>query len=58
VQAWAGWPAREPSLLFVGLAYNEQPYLNLWKKLPPDPADEEVRRNIAITQPVLWIKSK
>ncbi len=58
VQAWAGWPAREPSLLFAGLAFNEQPYLDLWKKLPADPANEEVRRNIAITQPILWIKPK
>jgi len=56
VQAWDGWPAREPSLLFAGLAFNEQPYLDLWKKLPADPANEEVRRNIAITQPILWIK--
>jgi hypothetical protein len=55
VQAWAGWPAREPSLLVAGLAYNEQPYLDLWKKLPADPANGEVRRNIAITQPVLWL---
>jgi hypothetical protein len=55
VQAWADWPAREPSLLFAGLAYNEQPYFDLWKKLPADPANEEVRRNIAITQPILWL---
>jgi Alginate lyase len=56
VQAWAGWPACEPSLLFAGLAYNQPAYLDLWKTLPADPANEEVRRNIAITQPVLWIK--
>ena len=57
VQAWAGWPAREPSLLFAGLAFHEHTYLDLWKKLPADPTDEEVRRNIAITQPVLWVNS-
>jgi len=56
VQAWDGWPAREPSLLFAGLAFNEPKYLDLWKKLPTDPTDEEVRRNIAITQPILWLK--
>ena len=56
VQAWDGWPARQPSLLFAGLAFGEQKYLDLWKKLPADPANEEVRRNIAITQPVLWLK--
>ena len=55
VMAWDGWPAREPSLLFAGLKFDEQPYLNLWKHLPADPTNEEVRRNIAITQPVLWL---
>jgi len=56
VMAWDGWPARQPNLLFAGLAFNEQKYLDLWKRLPADPANEEVRRNIAITQPVLWVK--
>jgi hypothetical protein len=56
IQAWDGWPAREPCLLFTGLAFDERKYIELWKRLPPDPADPEVRRNIAITQPVLWTK--
>ena len=56
VQAWDGWPARQPSLLFAGLAFGEQKYLDLWKQLPADPTNEEVRRNIAITQPILWLK--
>ena len=56
VNAWEGWPARQPGLLFAGLAFKDSRYLDLWQKLPPDPADEEVRRNIAITQPILWIK--
>jgi len=54
VQAWDGWPARQPSLLFAGLAFGEQAYLDLWQKLPADPANTEVGRNIAITQPLLW----
>jgi hypothetical protein len=57
VQAWECWPAREPSLLFAGIAYGDQKYLNLWLKLPSDPTNAEVRRNIAITQPVLWIQN-
>jgi len=56
VQAWEGWPARQPHLLFAGLALGEQQYLDLWKKLPADPTDPEVQRNIGITQPVLWIQ--
>src|SRR5215208_5874706 len=56
IAAWEGWPARQPCLLFAGLAYGEEKYLELWKKLAADPTDAEVQRNIAITQPVLWVK--
>lgn len=56
VNAWEGWPARQPCLLFAGLAFGDAQYLDLWKRLPADPPNEEVRRNIAITQPVLWVK--
>jgi beta-galactosidase len=56
VQAWADWPSRQPCLLFAGLALDEQPYLDLWRQRPPDPTNAEVRRNIAITQPLLWLK--
>jgi hypothetical protein len=56
VQAWDGWPARQPCLLFAGLAFGESNYLELWKKLPADPVDEEVQRNVPLTQPVLWVK--
>ena len=56
VQAWNGWPSRQPALLFAGLALGEQKYIDLWKRLPPDPNAPEVRRNIAITQPILWVK--
>jgi hypothetical protein len=56
VQAWNDWPAREPFLLFAGLAYGNPAYIDLWRSLPADPSNEEVRRNIAITQPLLWLK--
>jgi beta-galactosidase len=55
VQAWEDWPAREPCLLFAGRALGNASYVDLWKKLPADPTNEEVRRNIAITQPLLWL---
>lgn len=54
---WDNWPARQCCLLF---AYNEtgdSKYFDLWKRLNPDPSDLEVRRNIAITQPILWVAS-
>jgi hypothetical protein len=52
---WEGWPAREPCLLFAYAETGDAKYLDLWKKLDADPADLEVRRNIAVTQPVLWV---
>jgi hypothetical protein len=56
IQAWDGWPAREPTLFFAGLAFGDQKYLDLWKKLCADPIDDEVRRNLAISQPILWVQ--
>jgi len=56
VQAWEGWPVRQPCLLFAGLAFTEPKYLELWKRLPPDPTNEEVQSNVALTQPLLWLK--
>lgn len=56
VQAWEAWPAREPSLLFAGRAFGRAEYVELWEKLPADPTNDEVRRNIAITQPLLWLQ--
>ncbi len=56
IASWEGWPARQPCLLFAGVALGEEKYVELWKKLKPDPVDPEVQRNIAITQPILWVK--
>ncbi|NHN30179.1 alginate lyase family protein [Paenibacillus sp. S3N08] len=50
-----GWPAKMPALLFAGLALHEPAYIELWQSLDPDPVDPEVRRNIAIRQPLLWL---
>lgn len=52
---WNSWPAREPCLLFAYAETGDAKYFALWKKLNPDPTDLEIRRNIAITQPVLWV---
>ncbi len=49
------WPVRHPSLLFAGLAFNESNYIELWKKLKPEPTTEEGLRNFPIRQVMLWI---
>lgn len=49
------WPVRQPSLLFGGLALDRSEYLELWKRLDPDPTVEEVLRNWPVRQPLLWV---
>jgi len=49
------WPARQPVLLLAGHRLGRPDYLARWRQLPADPADAEVRRNMAVTQPLLWV---
>ncbi len=49
------WPVRQPSLLFGGIAYDTEKYIDLWKTLNPAPTKEEILRNFFIRQPILWI---
>jgi len=51
------WPVRQPSLLFAGLAYKRQAYLDLWTRLNPAPTSEEVIRNLPVRHPLLWMGS-
>jgi hypothetical protein len=48
-------PNRQPSLLFAGLAYREPKYIDLWRKLSPDPKTAEIVRNFPVRQPLLWV---
>jgi hypothetical protein len=55
VEHFDALPVRSPGLLFAGLACHQQPYLDLWKSLNPDPTDREIIRNYPIRQPLLWV---
>ena len=57
VEHFEAWPVRQPALLFAGYAFGESKYVDLWKTLEPDPTDVEVQRNMAVTQPLLWVLS-
>lgn len=50
------FPVRIPTLLFAGIVFGEQEYIDLWKKLDPDPTNAEVQRNVPVRQAVLWVK--
>jgi hypothetical protein len=55
VEQFDALPVRPPGLLFAGLACKQQPYLELWKTMNPDPADREIIRNYPVRQPLLWV---
>jgi len=55
IMHWDNWPVRQACLLFAYAETGDEKYFNLWKKLEADPTDLEIRRNVAITQPLLWI---
>ena len=57
VMHWDDWPVRQPCLLFAYAKFGDEKYFDLWKKLEADPVNLEVRRNMAVTQPLLWITS-
>ena len=55
VEYFEGFPVRQPSLLFGGLAAGRDDWLGLWRRLDPDPAIGEVVRNFPVRQPLLWL---
>ncbi|HEY5560699.1 MAG TPA: alginate lyase family protein [Clostridiaceae bacterium] len=55
VEHFEAWPVAVSSLLFAGYGLSEGKYIKLWKRLEKHPIDDEVRRNIAIRQPALWL---
>jgi hypothetical protein len=55
VEHFDALPVRSPGLLFSGIAFHQQKYIDLWKTLNPDPTDKEVIRNYPIRQPLLWV---
>jgi hypothetical protein len=55
VEHFDSLPVRSPGLLFSGVAFHEERYIDLWKTLNPDPTDKEIIRNYPIRQPLLWV---
>lgn len=55
IEHFESWPVAISALLFAGYALDEKRYIELWKTLEQDPSDEEIRRNMAIRQPILWL---
>ncbi len=58
VMCWDDWPIRQPALLFGALSAGRADWLATWRRLPPDSAVDEVRRNFPIRYPTLWLRPR
>jgi hypothetical protein len=47
-------PVRTAGIYFAAKAYGDRGLLSLWEKLSPNKQSEEIIRNFAINQPLLW----
>ena len=56
VMYWEDWPTKQTALLFAGLNFNNNAYLETWKTLPEIPNKAEIIRNMPVRYPLLWIK--
>lgn len=55
VMYWDYWPTKHTSLLFAGLMYKSNDYIETWQRLPSIPNKSEIVRNMPIRYPLLWI---
>ena len=50
------WPVRHPCLLFGGIKFERQEWLETWRRLDADPITFEVLRNLPLRHPLIWMK--
>jgi hypothetical protein len=55
IYIWEEWPVRQSSLLFAGLAFQNEEYIATFLRLPANPTHPEVIRNVPVRHPVIWL---
>jgi hypothetical protein len=55
VMYWDNWPVAQPFLVFGAIAYRNNRWLKLWRKLDHAPGTDEVVRNLPVRNPVIWL---
>lgn len=55
IQHFEELPIQSSGLLFAGLAYENDNFIQLWKKLSSERKSKEIDRNFPLRQPILWI---
>jgi hypothetical protein len=58
IYIWEEWPVRQSCLLFAGIAYENEKYIQTYLRLPSNPTHPEVIRNLPVRHPVIWLGSK
>ncbi len=53
---WEEWPVRQSCLLFGGIAYGNEKYIETFLRLPASPSHPEVIRNLPVRHPVIWLQ--
>lgn len=56
VMYWNDWPVAHPFLVFGALAFEDDTWLQTWKRLEHNPEVEEVLRNLPIRNPIIWLE--
>jgi hypothetical protein len=55
---WEEWPVRQSSLLFAGIAFENQDYISQYLQMKGNPGHPEVIRNLPVRHPVIWLKKE
>lgn len=55
VMYWEKWPVAHPSFLFGAIAFNRPDYFDLWKTKKHFHEIFEVKRNLFIRNPLIWL---
>lgn len=55
IYIWNEWPVNQSSLLFAGIAYDQEKYIDTYLSLPAYPIHPEVIRNLPVRHPVIWL---
>ena len=55
IYIWEEWPVCHPALLFCGMVFNNQNYIDTYLNLPIYPTHPEVIRNLPVRHPIIWL---
>ena len=58
VMYWNEWPVAHPTFLFSAIIYNRLDFYELWANNRHFPKTFEIKRNMAIKSPLIWLYKK